>query len=92
VLYIGPQSSHVTEILNQLDHTHPSESCGHGDIQSATDQILRLMNATRYRPREIPIEFTSQFSKNALLAQMVSELEGHKSKYVEFSNTGSQPS
>jgi len=75
VLYIGPQPSHVTEILERLDQVHLSQSCRHGEVQLATDHILSLVNATRHRSREVPIEFTSCFSKSALLARMVANLE-----------------
>ena len=74
-LYIGPQPSHVTEILERLDQVHLSQSCRHGEVQLATDHILSLVNATRHRSREVPIEFTSCFSKSALLARMVANLE-----------------
>jgi glycosyltransferase involved in cell wall biosynthesis len=78
VLYIGPQPSHVTEILDLLGQGYPWASCPHGDIHNAADQILALMNRARNVPRQVPVEVATTFSKSTLLPRMIAELEKQK--------------
>jgi len=75
VLYIGPRSGHLIEILTRLGQRHFWGYCAHGDVENTTNQVLRLMNALRNRPRQVPIEVTAAFSKSVLLPRMISELE-----------------
>jgi len=75
LLYIGPQPSHVTEILNSLGQGHPWESCPHGDATRASDQIQRLMDRARNGSRQVPVEVAAAFSKSTLLPRIIAELE-----------------
>jgi colanic acid biosynthesis glycosyl transferase WcaI len=75
LLYIGPQPSHVTEILHRLGRGHPWAACPHGDGQQASDQIQRLMNRAGNGSRRVPVEVAADFSKRALLPRMIAELE-----------------
>jgi glycosyltransferase involved in cell wall biosynthesis len=75
VLYIGPQPSHVTEILNRLGTGHPWDSCPHGDARKASGQIRRLRDRARNGPRQVPVEAAAAFSKRTLLPKMMAELE-----------------
>lgn len=74
-LYIGPEPSHVTEILNGLGQGHPWASCPHGDVHRASCQILRLKERARHASREVPAG-AAAFGKSALLPRMIGELEG----------------
>jgi glycosyltransferase involved in cell wall biosynthesis len=75
VLYIGPNPSHITEILQRLGPDHPWASCPNGDILQLVRQIQRLMDDAPAGSRQIPVEVAAAFSKNALLPRMVAELE-----------------
>jgi hypothetical protein len=75
VLYIGPQPSHVTEILNHLDQGHPWDSCPHGDVIMASAKIQRIMDRARNGPRQVPVEAAAAFSKSTLLPHIIAKLE-----------------
>jgi len=75
ILYIGPQPSHVTEILNGLGRGHLWDSCPHGEINKASEQIQRLMVCARNGARRVPIATASAFSKTTLLPRLIAELE-----------------
>ena len=75
VLYIGPKTSHVTEILNRLGEGYPWASCPHGDTDDATDQIVGLMDRARNGARQVPAEVASAFSKGVLLPSLIAVLE-----------------
>jgi len=75
VLYIGPQPSHATEILNRLGQDHPWASSPHGDVKTASDQIQRLMAVARKGSRRVPVEAAAAYSQSALLPRMMAELE-----------------
>jgi len=74
ILYIGPESSHLSEILAALG----SRVCArlqHGDVDACATQISRIAGenqrgeSTRYEA------VTAQFSQRVLLAGMLAELE-----------------
>ena len=75
VFYIGPQPSHVTEILHRLGQAHPWRSSPHGDASGAADQILDLMRQERNASRKIPTDVADRLSKSALLPKLVEILE-----------------
>jgi colanic acid biosynthesis glycosyl transferase WcaI len=74
VLYLGPQPSHVTEILHRLGQEHPWASCRHGEAQETADQIVRLLERARTATRQVPLEITTDFSKSTLLPRMMAKL------------------
>lgn len=73
VIYVGPESSHVTEILNRLDASHPWCSVRHGEGEVLAERIrkLRLCSAERQPPAVI----TTEFARDVLLPQMIAGLE-----------------
>jgi colanic acid biosynthesis glycosyl transferase WcaI len=73
VIYIGPQPSHVTEILDQLGGEYPWCSVRHGEAEILAERLGQL----RQRPgtRHCPEIITAKFSKNVLLPQMMTGLE-----------------
>jgi colanic acid biosynthesis glycosyl transferase WcaI len=75
VLYIGPQPSHVAEILNRMPPGHPWRSCSHGDAKTASDYIHQLLNGSRNEGRQVPIDLAATYSKKAQMPRMIAVLE-----------------
>ena len=75
VLYIGPQPSHVSEILRQVNGYLPFGRAGHGDVSQVVQQILRLKECSAQSKREPSVPIAKQFSKETLLPQLVQILE-----------------
>ena len=73
VVYIGPQPSHVTDILDQTGHGHPWCSAPHGEHELLAERLqqLRLQSPER----RCPTELTEPFAKAALLPRMIAGLE-----------------
>ena len=70
VLYIGPEESHVTDIL--CTDTVEHYSARHGDVESVVAQI-RLAVRRQHQPRET--EIAEQFSAARLMPRIISALE-----------------
>jgi colanic acid biosynthesis glycosyl transferase WcaI len=69
-LYIGPNESHVTDIIGQSSAYVSS----HGDVEGVVANILRAMrNTVLGSPRGVEVE--TLFSKNRLVPQMISAIE-----------------
>ena len=76
VLYVGPQPSHLTEILAGLGDTGLAASVRHG----ATDELLSALQRIRSSPAKrfpphIPEQTLQQFGRDALLGRMIEVLE-----------------
>jgi glycosyltransferase involved in cell wall biosynthesis len=70
-LYIGPNESHVADIITQSG----SYVSSHGDVQGVVANVLRAMrNNALGSPRDV--EGEALFSKNRLVPQMISAIEG----------------
>jgi hypothetical protein len=69
-LYIGPNESHVTDIIEQCSAYVSS----HGDVEGVVANILRAMrNTVIGSPRGV--EVGTLFSKNRLISQLISAIE-----------------
>ena len=69
-LYIGPNESHVIDIIRQSSAYVSS----HGDVEGVVANILRAMrNNVLGSPRGVEVE--TLFSKNRLVPQMISAIE-----------------
>jgi glycosyltransferase involved in cell wall biosynthesis len=84
VLYIGPEPSHVTEILANLP-SYPSLSVRHGDGAALAQKILALRSQTaegrgpRAEGREPTSDFRlAPFSKQTLLPQFLAVIENQR--------------
>ena len=75
VIYIGPQPSHVTEILDELGPEYPTIQVAHGAAEELARQIQSLRQKLRNLPRSIPSHATTAFVKSALLPKMITLLE-----------------
>jgi colanic acid biosynthesis glycosyl transferase WcaI len=75
VIYIGPQPSHVTEILNHAGVEYPSVCVRHGEAEILVRQIQDLRRNTTAGKRQSPPEITAAFSKKALQPKLIAVLE-----------------
>jgi putative colanic acid biosynthesis glycosyltransferase WcaI len=75
LLYIGPQLSHVSEILHGLNGEFPSGSAGHGEVDNVIRHILQLKETAIPQTGERCAPFAEQFAKEALLPKLVAMLE-----------------
>ena len=73
VVYIGPQPSHVTEILERPGVAHPWCSVRHGEGERLAEQIRMLRE--RATERKIPEALIAPFAKAVLLPRMIAGIE-----------------
>ena len=73
VIYIGPQPSHVTEILDGPGAGHPWCSVRHGEGKILAERIRQLR--LRSAERQCPANITTMFAKDVLLPRMIAGLE-----------------
>ena len=90
LLYIGPQPSHVSEILQALNGQLPCGSAGHGEVDRVVEYIVALKkrvvrsNAEQserthvrcYMNEERGVLLAKGFAKETLLPRLVAVLEG----------------
>ena len=75
VLYIGPQPSHVSEILNAIADKALCAVAAHGEVDRVVQEIQRVRRESATTNRQAPTRAGSLFSKEALLPRLVAELE-----------------
>ena len=75
VLYIGPQPSHVAEILADLAEPQVCSSADHGDIDAIVQQLERISESGQRGNGDSFGRVAARFSKEKLLPQLVTELE-----------------
>ena len=74
LLYIGPQPSHISEILQALDGKSPSVWANHGDVDRVMEHIRSQQRMVRPNG-ERGVPRAGNFSKATLLPQLVAVLE-----------------
>jgi glycosyltransferase involved in cell wall biosynthesis len=75
LLYIGPQPSHMSEILDELNGHLPFGRVKHGAVDQAVQNILRLKESVSETTRERRLPLADRFSRETLLPQLVKVLE-----------------
>jgi glycosyltransferase involved in cell wall biosynthesis len=75
VLYIGPQPSHISEILQALDGELPVARAKHGEVDRVVDYILAAQQRGGRPNNERVVPLAEKFSKDALLPRLVAALE-----------------
>ena len=75
VLYIGPNPSHVSEIIGQIHGDHLSYSSAHGDVDSLLHAIADVRRQSASLPRQVPPPVRANFSRESLLPRLIAELE-----------------
>jgi glycosyltransferase involved in cell wall biosynthesis len=83
VLYIGPEQSHISELLNACFHDSCNSPlpgtpyCGssrHGDVETVINHILRARERRKQPRTQFPTGLLAPFRKDALLPMLVAEL------------------
>jgi glycosyltransferase involved in cell wall biosynthesis len=75
VLYIGPHPSHLSELLDALNHEYCWASVGHGEVERVVQQIESVRRQSGMVGRQAPPRARTLFSKEALLPKLIGELE-----------------
>jgi hypothetical protein len=75
VLYIGPRPSHLSEVLDPINHDYPCASAGHGELDRVVEGIGWIRRQSSLTSRQPPTRACALFSKEALLPRLVEELE-----------------
>ncbi len=74
VLYIGPQPSHLSELLDSLPD-YPCAAVPHGEAGRVRAEVERLRARTDTSPRPIPPPLSSRHSQRAALPGLIAALE-----------------
>jgi len=91
LLYVGPQPSHVSEILQALDGQLSCGSAEQGEVDRVVDCILALKKQRTVRPgEERGMAVAKNFSKEILLPRLVEALEGDGEARGQQPEVGSQ--
>ena len=80
VIYIGPQPSHVSEILDRLGDGHSWAAVAHGEVDLLVCRIRELQVWKTGGSPRVPDQVTATFAKDALLPQLVAALENAAAK------------
>jgi len=80
VLYIGPQPSHVSEILDRLGDGHSWATVSHGEVEMLVRRIQDLRAQKTSGSPRVPVQVTATFAKGALLPQLIAALENAAAK------------
>ena len=75
VIYIGPEPSHVTEILAGLKPRHPWTGVRHGEASELVKQIPQLRRESAGHERRTPSVVETDFSQAALLPRLAGLIE-----------------
>ena len=75
LLYIGPRPSHVTEILETLNGEHAKAIAAHGEVDRVVEQVKNACRESAVLDSRVPLDATSNFSKEAVLPRLIKELE-----------------
>jgi glycosyltransferase involved in cell wall biosynthesis len=75
VLYVGPNPSHLTEILGAVNGQLFCASSPHGHPERLVEHICTARQTTSPHSREAPPAICASFSKGVLLPKLIAELE-----------------
>lgn len=75
VLYLGPQPSHVTEILDAKGSEYPFAAVAHGNVEALVESILHLRRLASLANRETQAQSRKPFAKEVLLPKLIAALE-----------------
>ena len=75
VLYIGPRPSHLSELLDGIDHGYPCAAVAHGEVDLVVRQIESVRRQPSLSSRSSPVRARMLFSKEVLLPKLIAELE-----------------
>jgi hypothetical protein len=75
VLYIGPETSHLSEIASAARGELPFFLVRHGNVEQAVIAIQQCRRVALESSRPAAPAIRSSFSKHTLLPKLISELE-----------------
>src|SRR5258705_688705 len=75
LLYVGPTTSHVVDVITKLDDQDLICSVRHGEVDKAVDYIVAGSQTANQRRSASAIKVAATFSKEALLPTMVELIE-----------------
>jgi colanic acid biosynthesis glycosyl transferase WcaI len=75
VLYIGPPTSHVTDVISKLEDQVLVCSVRHGDVSGACDYINKHASTRNGKRMISATELAATFSKDALVPQILQVIE-----------------
>ena len=75
LLYIGPQPSHISEILQALNGALPSGGAGHGEVNRVIEHITATKNRLVQPDGARGGSLAKSFSQEVLLPRLVATLE-----------------
>jgi len=75
VLYVGPQPSHVTEVLNSIGENHSWKCVRHGEVSLLIHQIQDLQQKSIADRHQLSEMANAPFQKDILLAKLIGTLE-----------------
>jgi glycosyltransferase involved in cell wall biosynthesis len=75
VMYIGPRPSHLSEVLDHINHDYCCASAGHGEVDRVVERIEWIRRQSSLTSRQPPAHACTLFSKEALLPRLIAELE-----------------
>ncbi|MFN2514264.1 MAG: hypothetical protein ABR568_22980, partial [Pyrinomonadaceae bacterium] len=71
VLYVGPTTSHIVDVLSGLEDQKLICSCRHGEVETVADYIVSGAEKVRGRRSPSAVKVAASFSKDALLPRLV---------------------
>jgi colanic acid biosynthesis glycosyl transferase WcaI len=74
-LYIGPEKSHIADIIQSLGGSEGIYSARHGDVQSVAGSILAAQKRGRARRHFIFQQFGESYSRANLLPKLIEALD-----------------
>jgi len=74
-LYIGPEESHIEDIIKQLGNCEGVYSARHGDAQSVADHVLRAQSSAGSLEIGACKVVSMRYSKSNLISRMIEALE-----------------
>jgi glycosyltransferase involved in cell wall biosynthesis len=75
LLYIGPQPSHISEIIQQINGRVPCAWADHGRVEQVIQHVMRFKQTMSPRDGGRCASLADQFSKSILLPRLVATLE-----------------
>jgi glycosyltransferase involved in cell wall biosynthesis len=75
LLYIGPQPSHISEILQALNGELACAWAEHGEVDCVIEHIVALKKRMVQSPAEHGVTLAKRFSQEVLLPRLVATLE-----------------